>query len=256
MLALINLIIRRTRLAFRTPARLALFPLLSQSGCFILQLPTGFYSHCCGSGSEPSRREQRERGWIRPRPPDGRAVLCRPGGKQRAGRGGTSRPRSGGGMGPGVRAGGAGVGGQLSYRGVPKGAGPGRERTSQLNLTGAPRGGLGGFSHPKKLAGSPQPLQGLKRVPAARTSSLRCANRPPGRPRRRTSQGPAGAQRGGEELRRDPRERAIRAAPRPSRGGEERAARCSARCGAGVCRAPRPDKTNKTAHPTLMSILL
>lgn len=57
MLALINLIIRRTRLAFRTPARLALFPLLSQSGCFILQLPTGFYSHCCGRGSEPARQK-------------------------------------------------------------------------------------------------------------------------------------------------------------------------------------------------------
>lgn len=109
MLALINLIIRRTRLAFRTPARLALFPLLSQSGCFILQLPTGFYSHCCGSGSEPSRREQRERGWIRPRPPDGRAVLCRPGGKQKAG-GGQAGPGRVVGWGRGCGLGGRGLG--------------------------------------------------------------------------------------------------------------------------------------------------
>lgn len=156
MLALINLIIRRTRLAFRTPARLALFPLLSQSGCFILQLPTGFYSHCCGSGSEPSRREQRERGWIRPRPPDGRAVLCRPGGKQRAG-GGTSRPRSGGGMGPGVRAGGAGVGGSAF---LPRGA-KGSWAGKGANLTAQP------YRSPSRRVGGFLPPQKARREPAA-----------------------------------------------------------------------------------------
>lgn len=72
MLALINLIIRRTRLAFRTPARLALFPLLSQSGCFILQLPTGFYSRGCGRGSELARQPAACQE-LCPQPPDGSA---------------------------------------------------------------------------------------------------------------------------------------------------------------------------------------
>lgn len=127
MLALINLIIRRTRLAFRTPARLALFPLLSQSGCFILQLPTGFYSHCCRSGSEPSRREQRERGSARG-PPTAAPGRAGPGGKQRAG--GRSRPWGGrwdGAGGVGCGRGGVGGGGQCSYPGGGWGSWAGKE---------------------------------------------------------------------------------------------------------------------------------
>lgn len=158
MLALINLIIRRTRLAFRTPARLALFPLLSQSGCFILQLPTGFYSHCCRSGSEPSRREQRERGSARG-PPTAAPGRAGPGGKQRAG--GRSRPWGGRWDG----AGGAGCGGgerggvSVPTPGGGGGAGLGRKSTR------APRRCAGSYSHPKNLPESLGAVPGPKAHP-------------------------------------------------------------------------------------------
>lgn len=206
MLALINLIIRRTRLAFRTPARLALFPLLSQSGCFILQLPTGFYSHCCRSGSEPSRREQRERGSARG-PPTAAPGRAGPGGKQRAG--GRSRPWGGRWDGAGgVGCGRGGVGGGSVF--LPRGG------VGELGWEGSQPGPLAGVlgatPTPKTSQRALEPSQGLKhiqgRVSSARTPSLapcaeqRAARRSPTHPGRETSQGTAGTQRGAEPLRR------------------------------------------------------